>query len=202
MNKKIGILGGTFDPIHLGHLILAEAAYDKFDLDKLLIMPSAKPPHKSNKEITDACHRCKMVELVCEDNEHFIFSDYEIMRKGKTFTVDTLTLLKKENPENEYYFIIGADSLFNIENWKDPEKILLFSTILVAQRDDFDIEKIENKIEFLKNKYKCKIEIVDIPMIDISSTMLIDKINKNESVKYYVTDKVNDYIVNNHLYKD
>ncbi len=202
MNKKIGILGGTFDPIHLGHLILAEAAYDKFDLDMLLIMPSAKPPHKSNKEITDSCHRCKMVELVCEDNEHFIFSDYEIMRKGKTFTVDTLSLLKKENPENEYYFIIGADSLFNIENWKDPEKILLYSTILVAQRDDFDIEKIENKIKFLKNKYKCKIEIVDIPMIDISSTMIIDKINKNESVKYYVTDKVNDYIVNNHLYKD
>lgn len=200
--RKIGILGGTFDPIHMGHLILAETAYDKFSLDTVLIMPTAQPPHKAGKDITGAYHRSNMIGLVCEDNPHFVYSDFELEREGSTYTADTLTLLSQENPEDRYYFIIGADSLFNIEKWKDPEKVFKYSTLLVAQRNDLDNERVKKQINYLTKKYQCEIHEIDIPNFAISSTIIIEKIRKNESIRYYVPDKVAEYIKANNLYKE
>lgn len=201
-NEKVGILGGTFDPIHLGHLILAETAYDRFNLNKVLIMPTPHPPHKMNKDITDTFHRSNMIKLVCEDNPHFQYSGFELDRKGTTFTSETLTLLKKENPNTEYYFIIGADSLFSIETWMEPEKVLSLSILLAGQRDDHNNESVDRQIIYLNDKYNCRIHKIDIPNFSVSSTMIINKIRNNESIKYYVPEKVEKYIKDNNLYKD
>lgn len=202
INEKVGILGGTFDPIHLGHLILAETAFDRFNLDKVLIMPTPHPPHKLNKDITSTIHRSNMIKLVCEDNSHFEYSGFELEREGTTYTSETLTLLKKENPNTDYFFIIGADSLFSIESWMEPEKVLNLSTILAGQRDDHNNESVVKQIIYLSDKYNCRIYKIDIPNFSVSSTMIINKIRDNESIKYYVPEKVERYIKENNLYKD
>src|SRR5690554_331928 len=122
--KKIGILGGTFDPIQNAHLVLAECSYEQFDLDRVWFMPSKNPPHKINKYIESKEHRSNMIKLAIEDNPHFEFSDFELMRQGLTYTTDTLLMLNQEYTDVKFYFIIGEDSLFDLENWKKPH--LLF----------------------------------------------------------------------------
>lgn len=200
--KRIGILGGTFDPIHIGHLILAENAYEKFSLEFVYIMPTGDPPHKSDKHITLSRHRSNMVKAAIEDNPHFLYSGFELERDGVIYTSETLSLLTEQNPENEYYFIIGADSLLTIESWKDPEKIFGFSTILAAKREDFIMDNLDMQINHLKKKYGCKIYRLDIPGIGISSTMINDKVKNKESIKYYVPHSVEEYIRKNNLYKE
>ena len=200
--KKVGILGGTFDPIHLGHLIIAENAYDECMLEKVLVMPSGQPPHKDNNTISDEKHRSTMTKLAIAGNKHFEYSDFELTRDGYIYTAETLKLLSSENPDTHYYFILGEDSLLNIEKWYKPSIIMELCTIVVTHRNDGDDTLLDKHIEYLKNKYKADIIKIDVPLIDISSTNIRERVSKGKTIKYFVNSEVENYIYKNNLYKE
>lgn len=199
--KKIGIMGGTFDPIHVGHLMLAEQAYDKFNLDKVLIMPAGNPPHKSNEVSALTKHRVQMTRLAIEGNKHFELSLIEVERSGYTYTYETLEILTKENPDVEYYFILGADSLMEVNKWKETQRIFQCATILVATRYNLESKELNKKIKEVAKEYNGKIYLLDTPNIDLSSTLIRTLVSTGKSIKYYVTSDVERYIYKNKLYK-
>ena len=194
---KIGILGGTFDPIHNGHIELAKAAYEQFKLDKVWIMISPTPPHKANKYITNIVHRCNMVKLAIEDYDYMEFSNYELSREGYVYTAETLTLLEKEYPKDQFYFIIGADSLKNIDKWYKPEVVLSKCVLLAASRSGND--DIDSLIKKQKAKFDADIRKIEFDNIDISSTELRD-IEKASELLKKIDKKNASYIKSNHLY--
>ena len=200
---KIGIMGGTFDPIHIGHLILGETAYHQFHLDNVLFMPAGNPPHKQDREnrATDS-QRVEMVRLAIASNPHFTLSMEEMHREGYSYTYRTLERLKKRYPDTEYYFILGADSLYTFDEWKEPARILGACTILVGTRNHTSDEKLDRVIEQLEEKYHGKIEKLESLNIDISSKMIRSWIEKGRSLAYYVPDQVIEYIQKNNIYKD
>ena len=201
--KRIGIMGGTFDPIHIGHLILGETAYHQFHLDKVLFMPAGNPPHKQVREnrATDS-QRVDMVRLAIASNPHFTLSMEEMHREGYSYTYRTLERLKKRYPDTEYYFILGADSLYTFDEWKEPARILGACTILVGTRNHTSDEKLDRVIEHLEEKYHGQIEKLESLNIDISSKMIRSWIEKGRSLAYYVPDQVIEYIQKNNIYKD
>lgn len=206
--KRVGILGGTLNPIHYGHLLIAEQAYCQYRLEYVQFMPSGNPPHKSGKAILSGQHRENMTKLAIADNMHFQYSDMELTRDGIIYTSDTLRILCEEHPNTEYYFILGADSLFSLETWHEPEEILKRSVIIAAGRPDgFNQElplkdKINEQIAYLVKKYNCKIEYMDSPLFDISSTAIRNMVSNQESVRYLIPPAVEQYIYDNNLYMD
>lgn len=201
--RKVGIMGGTFDPVHIGHLILGENAYLQFGLDTVLFMPSGNPPHKPNRQgraSTD--QRIDMVRLALENNPHFELSLAEAHEEGYTYTKETLSRLTQQNPDTDYYFIIGADSLFTFETWKDPGEICRLCTLVVAVRDHVSAVKMDRQIACLEEKYGGKICKLETPNIDISSGTLREWIQSGRSLRYYVPDSVISYIKNLELYKE
>ena len=200
--KKVGILGGTFDPIHLGHLIIAENAYDECGLENVLVMPSGQPPHKKNNTISDEKHRSTMVKLAIAGNKHLQYSDFELEREGYIYTADTLRLLCSENPDTHYYFILGEDSLLDIEKWYEPANIMELCTIVVTHRNDGDDTVLNKHIDYLKCKYKADIIKIDVPLIDISSTDIRERVSKGRTIRYFVNSEVENYIYKNNLYKE
>ncbi len=192
--KKIGIMGGSFNPIHIGHLILAEHAFEQAGLDKILFMPLKNPPHKDKTTMISDQHRLEMVSLAIEDNPNFELSSLEMERKGTTYTVDTLNILRKENPHIEYYFILGADSFLMMENWKNPKELFELATILVANREDVNKSKLSKHYNYLKKKYGARAIFINMPKMEISSASIRERIKKNKSIKYMLTDKVGEYI--------
>lgn len=198
--SKIGIMGGTFNPIHFAHLILAESAYEQFSLDKILFMPSKNPPHKPHDEIVSDELRSNMIQLAIEGNPHFEFSALELDRVGTTYTYETLEELTKEYPNNEFYFILGADSLFDFEKWKNPVRILELTHIVAAGRDHFSEKKMLKQIEYLTEKYNANIHLLKTPNMDISSQMLRKKVKIGETIRYYLPDVVEEYIIKHKLY--
>lgn len=199
--KKIGIMGGTFNPIHIAHLILAERAYEQMHLDEIIFIPSKKPPHKLNDTIASDYHRLSMIELAIKDNPHFHISTMELEREGITYTVDTLVELRRTNPDTEYYFILGADSLFSFETWREPAQILRLSHILVAGRDNLPSKELIKQIQHIKNTYQGNIHYLQVPNMDISSSLIRNNCMDNKSIRYYVTKEVEDYIIRENLYR-
>ena len=167
---KIGILGGTFNPVHKAHIELAKAAYEQHGLSKVLLMVSPNPPHKAGRIIADVAHRNEMVKLAIQPYDFMEFSDFEQKREGFIYTAETLTLLGEQYPENHYYFIVGGDSLDAIDNWYHPEIVLKKCTLLAAGRDDIYDEKLAKRIEELNVKYNADIRMVKLKKMDISST--------------------------------
>lgn len=196
---KIGILGGTLDPIHIGHMIIAETALEELQLEKVIFMPSGNPPHKDKKSISDNIHRENMVKLSIEDNERFVFSDFEMKREGIIYTADTLKLLKEKYMDMDIFFILGADSLLAIETWYKPGVIFENCTIVVADRDKSN-DSIINMIKHLEERYNAKIIYIKSPMVDISSSDIRQKIKNGKSIKYLVDYKVEKYIIDNKLF--
>ncbi|SCP94992.1 nicotinate-nucleotide adenylyltransferase [Anaerobium acetethylicum] len=201
-NDRIGIMGGTFNPIHIGHLILAENAYEQFNLDRVLIMPSGKPPHKENLESASTEHRVKMAELAIGSNNHFELSLIEVESSGYTYTYETLAKLKEKNPDTEYYFIMGEDSLFDFEKWKEPAKICDKTILVVACRDVYTQADLDEQIGYIRKKYGCRIYKLDTPNIDISSSVIRKRVSKKQTIKYYVPEDVERYIYNRKLYQN
>lgn len=195
--EKIGIMGGTFNPIHNGHISIATKAYETAGLDKVLFVPSGNSYMKSN--VLDANERSEMVKLAIADYPYFEFSELEINRPGNTYTYETLEILTSENPDSEYYFIIGADSLFNIEKWKNPDRIFALATLICAVRDDFDLTHIKEKGEELAN-LGAKIIYLDIPKINISSTNIRENVKCKLSIDDLVPKKVAEYILQERIY--
>lgn len=199
--KRVGIMGGTFNPIHLGHLIIAEAAYEAYNLDEVLFVPSGVSYMKDQSEILDAKKRVHMTGLAIEDNPHFALSTIEIDRDGNSYSYETLETLRKQNPNTEYYFLVGSDTLFALETWKHPEILLPSCTILVAVRDGVPMEKMQEHAKYLEEKFGGSIKLLTTPNIEISATNIRNRLAKGHNVKYFVPDSVLDFINKYDLYK-
>lgn len=199
---KIGVLGGTFDPIHKGHLIIGEFARTSAKLDKVIYIPSGTHPFKNNKKITNSKIRSKMVELAIESNPYFEISNIEIEREGINYTIDTLKYLKDKYKEAEIYFIIGSDILFEIEKWNEFEKLVNLCKFILFHRIDNDEKKLSNKIQKLETKYNMNIKRVNAPVLSISSTEIRERVKKDKSIKYLVENSVEKYILENNIYRE
>lgn len=199
--KRVGIMGGTFNPIHLGHMIMAENAYETFELDEILFVPSGKSYLKDN--VLDAKTRISMIGEAISDNPHFALSTIEVERGGNSYSYETIKELQEQNPDTEYFFIVGADSLMYMENWKNPEQIFSKVTVLVASREGCSIADLVKKIEELTQRFeKADIRILPISNVDISSTMIREKVKNKKSIRYMVHYKVIEYINKHHIYEE
>lgn len=203
MKKKIGIMGGTFDPIHIGHLILGEVAYEQFELDKVCFVPAGNPPHKRDRDgrATDE-QRVAMVRGAIAGNDRFELSLAEMEMDGLTYTYRTLELFLSQNPYDELYFIIGADSLFDFEKWKNPDQICKLCKLIVATRNQTADEALDRQIRHLEKKYGGTFLKLNTPDLDISSKMLRSRVKEGKSIRYYVPESVRNYIKENNMYKD
>ena len=199
--RRVGLMGGTFDPIHIGHLILAECAYEQFQLEQVLFLPAGNPPHKDKRKVgaTDT-QRIDMVRLAIEGNPHFKLDPEEMLREGYTYTKDTLNLLTQQHPDIDYYFIIGADSLMAFDTWYHPEEICRDSILAVAVRDQMSLEKIQAKMHELEERFRARIHLLQTPDVDIASSHLRQMRSQKRSIRYYVTDPVWQYIEEHALY--
>ncbi len=200
-NKKVGIIGGTFNPIHMGHLILAERAWTEFGLDEILFIPTGVSYFKDPATVLDKKTRVALTGDAIGDNPHFALSTIEVDRPGNSYTYETLEELKKENPSNMYYLIVGADTLFQIENWKNPEVIMKDAVILAAVRKGQSLDELNIKKEELEKNYDAHINILSMPYIDISSTDIRERIASGKSIRYMVKDITLDYIEKHGLYR-
>jgi nicotinate-nucleotide adenylyltransferase len=187
---KIGILGGTFNPIHYGHLILGEQVLGQLKLDRVIYVPTFVPPHKSDKDVIAAKERLMMVELAASENPHFEVSDIEILRKGKSYTVDTLRQIKKRYPRADLFFICGSDLVNEIPTWKSVHEIYNLAKFVLAKRPGFG-RRLTGK-SFLKIK---------VAQVDISSSLIRTLVRQGRSIRYLTPDKVVKYIEKNELYR-
>ena len=199
--RKVGIMGGTFNPIHYGHLMLAEEAYKQFSLDEVLFMPCGNAYMKAEQKVESGQTRAKMTALAIQDKPHFTLSTMEIERAGDTYTYQTLERLKQENPDTEYYFIVGADSLFHMTNWASPERIFANCCILAAIRDDKTGEEMNECIDLISQQYNARICLMKTMRMDISSSDIRRKVAAGESIEGDVPESVRVYIEKRGLYK-
>lgn len=201
--RKVGILGGTFNPIHNGHLALAKAAMAQYQLDEILLMPSKQPPHKSGFAILSPEERLHITELAATEYPGFSASDFELQRDGMTYTADTLELLKKEHPDTRYYFIIGGDSLVYFAEWRHPERILELCTLLAAGRAGIDSGQEKLAFYALKEKFPtASIEWVEFPEYLISSSAIRKAFytGKAEDMKPFLPASVFQYLIDRKLF--
>lgn len=200
---KIGIMGGTFDPIHNGHLMLGEYAYREFFLDEIWFMPNGNPPHKSDDTIeSQTKNRVEMVKRAIVGKEYFSLQLYEVENKEVNYSYKTMEYFKKVYPEHTFYFIIGADSLFSIEKWVHPELLLHDCVVLAAFRDEKGTEEMISKIQYLNEKYNADIRLLNTPNVDISSSDIREKIKAGISIREMVPEAVLDYIEEKQLFRD
>jgi nicotinate-nucleotide adenylyltransferase len=186
---KIGILGGTFNPVHIGHLILAEEVREKLQLNKVIFVPTYIPPHKQNSDVAAAVERLTMVKAAIKDNDYFFASDIEIKRKGPSYTVDTVKALNKKFPGDELYFITGSDLLKYLDEWKDFRELLRLVKFVVATRPGYPLEKIP-----------AYVRRVGIRAVDVSAFEIRQCIKEKKSFRYLVPEAVFEYINKKKLY--
>ena len=199
--KKTGILGGTFNPIHVGHLVLAQNAMEYCGLDKVLFIPTGCSYLKDPKEVADTAHRVNMTRMAIKDNMCFELSTIESDREGNSYTYETLGILRRENPDTRYYYIVGADTLMYMEKWKEPGKIFEACTVVCAMRDDIGRDVLEEKASYLEERFKADVILMDIPEIEVSSSMIRKLLTDGKSCRYYLNDEVRQYISYHALYK-
>lgn len=200
--KKIGIMGGTFDPIHIGHLLIAEQACQQFQLDKVLFMPAGNPPHKRNREGGASNEqRIEMTRMAIAGNPHFELSLMEMNETGYSYTYITLEKLKEKHPDTEYFFIIGADSLYDFKGWAKPERICACATILVATRNHTDEKLLDYELQMNSSWFHGRFEKLVIDNIDISSQQLRKWVREGKSIRYYTPDSVIAYISDQNIYR-
>lgn len=194
--KRYGIFGGSFDPPHIAHSILADDAREQMHLDKVIFIPTGRHPLKEN-ETTQAEHRLNMSRLAFEDDEHFEVDDIEVRNDSdKNYTVNTLIQLKEKYKDDfvKLYLILGVDNLIEFPKWKQPEKLFLLSEVVIIARPN-------HVVQDAKPEYTSRVKFLSTPLIEISSTLVRDHVANNKSIKYLVRPKVEEYIKDNHLYK-
>lgn len=201
IKHRVGIMGGTFDPIHIGHLMLGECAYEQFQLECVMFLPSGNPPHKRDRTggASDE-HRIEMVRRAIADNPHFVLNTDEMGRTDLTYTKDTLCRLRQEHPDAEFYFIIGGDSLMAFDTWKDPEVICQNCILVAAVRDQLAVETMQHKMQELKERYNAVIYLLQTPDVEISSSSLRRWCREGRSIRYYVPETVREYIAEQGIY--
>lgn len=199
---RIAIMGGTFDPIHNGHLMLGRQACEEYGFDQVWFMPSGHPPHKTDHKVTDAGDRVCMVRLAIRNIPQFACSEFEIRRAGTTYTAETLRLLAEAYPEHRFHFIIGADSFFEIEKWYHPQEIMEQVPLLVACRAYPAASRTMNEqARYLAGRYHADIRFLHCQEMDVSSEELRRKVNLGISIRDQVPPAVADYIERRCLYR-
>lgn len=193
-------MGGTFNPIHRAHLEMARQAYSQAGLDVVWFMPSKRPPHKDARDILPEQQRGDMVQLAIRDYPYFLFSDYEFRRSETTYSADTLYSLSCDYPEDSFYFIMGGDSFFELENWYHPEEIMRLAKLLVVGRDGVSVQDMERRAAQLCEQYGAQIQLIYMREMRISSSRIRDKIACGEDVSGDVGMPVWQYIKKYHLY--
>ena len=198
---RIGILGGTFDPIHYGHLILAEEAWACLELERVLFVPAREPPHKLRQPNSPAADRLEMVRLSVASNPHFDVSDIELARPGPSYTVDTLALLQEAlGPQAELYFLMGLDSLANLPTWHDPAGIVARARLVVARRPGYeaDLERLEGVLPGIT----ARTHFLALPEIGIASHDLRRRVREGLPIRYQLPEAVEEYIYARGLYRE
>ena len=192
---KVSLFGGTFDPPHLGHLIIAQTIFEAENFDQIVFVPAYQPPHKNGMKISPVDQRLEMLNIAIKENPNFIMSDLEIERKGLSYSIDTIMEYKKQNNlnTNEIFYLMGSDSLRQFKKWKDPKMIIDESRVIVAIRPGFRPSDIPNWI-------LAKIQFASIPRIEISSTTIRERWVNDKTIRYMVTESVWQYINKNKLY--
>ena len=198
--RRLGIMGGTFDPVHYAHVEMARQACSQAGLDFVWFMPSKNPPHKQDGHIRSEKVRSDMVKLAIAGEEKMIFSDYELCRDGITYSADTLESLCRDYPDDEFYFIMGGDSFFQIENWYMPDVVMKKAVLLVAGRDGVPADLMKKQAWHLECVYGAKIKFIEMDDIQVSSTMIRELISQGMDASEYVGDEVWKYILENKLY--
>lgn len=198
MIERIGILGGTFDPPHLGHLILGEYAADTLGLAKVLFVPAADPPHKQEEYKLPVEHRLEMLKLALADNERFVLSRIDVDRPGPHYSLDMVRIVEELFPKAELYFVMGGDSLKGLPRWHRPAEFIQYCKLAVMRRPDDYIrpDMHEAVLPGLANR----VIMLDAPLIDISSTQITERLQAGYSIRYFVPEAVRAYIETNHLY--
>ena len=200
--KRVGILGGSFDPIHKGHLNIAQSAYEEFALDEVWFIPAGHSPNKDEKKMTAADIRAEMTALAIYDIPYFKLSRMEIDAEGTSYTYLTLTKLKIRYPDTIFYFIMGADSLDYFEEWKHPEIICEKAVVLVAVRDHWNMEDVKKKIHAIEQLFHAKIYPLSCDRFDAASRNIRQMIKKGEDTGQLVPDAVSQFIKEHHLYEN
>ncbi len=195
---KIGIFGGSFDPIHVAHLLLAQKAAEQYKLDQVHFVVAYFPPHRSAKSLTNGKLRLELVQRAVEGNPLFVADDRELRRAGTSYTLDTLESFGKED---ELFFLLGADSLFAFEFWYEPAEILKRATILVGSRPPHRHEDVEKQAQRLMEKFGGRIEVFNFPWLNISSTSVREEIQSGGSARYQLTEPVRALIEERGMYR-
>lgn len=197
---KIGIMGGTFDPVHYGHLLIAQTAADEFGLDQVLFIPTGKPPHKDSG-VTDSDLRCRMVQEAIADNPLFQLSRIEIESPRTSYTYETLEKITGQYPDTEIFFIMGEDSLKYFETWKYPQRICDLATLLIAGRDPVCENEMDQYIQEIRQRFQGKLYPLHSPNYSVSSNEIRRRVLENRSIRYLVPERVELFIRQNHLYQ-
>ncbi len=192
MGERLGVLGGTFDPIHCGHVLLAQGVREQLDLDRVLFIPAADPPHKNSEDLTAARHRWTMVEIALNGLDGLQPSPLEIDRGGTSYTVDTLRHLVQDHPGADLHLIIGADNVCDLSTWHDPDGILAIARVVAGARRQAGASN--------DDRYSDRIIHLDTPLFEVSSTTIRQRLRDGRPIRYLVPPAVEDYIRQHHLY--
>ncbi len=199
---RIGIFGGTFDPVHIAHLLLAEQCREQCDLDEVWFVPAGSPPHKENNEISTGKQRREMLDFAIAGHPNFVVKDLELHREGPSYTIETLRQLKATHPDDKFFLIVGADSVRDLHTWHEPEAILEMVTLIRANRPNISLPDMTELTQTFSEAALSKILWVAIPGIEISSTDIRKRVRDNKSVRFMTPRSVEVYIHNNRLYLD
>lgn len=197
--KQIAILGGTFDPIHSGHLIAGQYVYDTGLFDEICIMPSGNPPHKNSTDDYNH-HRLAMCQLAAAPLDGFNVSDMELCREGKIYSVDTFALLNAQHSDTKFWLIIGTDSLMHLKQWHKPEVLLATVNFVVVDRGGYELAEVQSYMKALDETYKSDFIYVKMPLIELSSTTLRERLEADKTIDNMVPHSVLQYIIENNLY--
>lgn len=198
---RLGIMGGTFDPIHFGHLVTAEGARYELGLEKVIFIPVGRPPHKPSYHITEPCRRYVMTGLAVASNPYFLASPHEVERPGPSYTIDTVRAFSHLYPEAQIYFITGADAVLEILTWKNVEQLLSICGFIAATRPGYRLEELWAKLDGLPRSLKQNIFCMEVPALAISSTDIRQRVREGRPVKYLLPEPVEDYIIKSQLYR-
>jgi nicotinate-nucleotide adenylyltransferase len=198
--QRIGILGGTFDPPHIGHLVLADSAIESLQLDRLLFVPAGDPPHKQNATRLTIEHRLAMLEHALDVDERFLLSRVDIDRPGPHYAADTVRIIQGQNPGAELFFVMGADSLRDLPTWKHPDLLIQGCKLAVMERATARISP--DMHEAIIPGLAEQVVIIDAPLVEVSSTEMVDRLRAGKSVRFLVPDAVLDYIHSQQIYQD
>ena len=199
---RIGIYGGTFDPIHLGHLLLAETCSESARLDRVILIPAGLPPHKQDRELTPGSQRADMLEFAVAGIPEYTVSRLEIERKGPSYTVETLRTMRQDNPGDELFLLMGADSLAEFSTWREPREIAELATLLVVNRGDRQPPALQTLIPILGAEAVTRIQVISMPAIDISASELRQRVRLGQSLRWRTPRAVEQYIIEHALYRE